>query len=109
MFGLIKTIFMGLLVSIVNVFNHKKCISLSNQKGLIQPTIINLHPNEYSQGFHYYPFAVKLDWCAGSCNTLNDLFNKACVPNKTGKLNLSMFSMITQINESKTLTEHMRM
>ena len=44
---------------------------------------INLHPNEYSQEFHYYPFAVKLDRCIGSCNTLNDLFNKVCGQNKT--------------------------
>ena len=73
---------------------------------MIQPTLINLHPNEYSQEFHYYPFAVKLDKCVGSCNNLNDLCNKVCVPNKTGGLNLSMFSMITGINESKTLTKH---
>ena len=30
---------------------------------MIEPTLINLHPNEYSQEFHYYPFAVKLDRC----------------------------------------------
>ena len=75
-------IFIGLLVSIVNVSNHTKCISLRNQKCMIEPTLINLHPNEYSQEFHYYPFAVKLDRCVESCNTLNDLFNKVCVPNK---------------------------
>ena len=28
---------------------------------MTQPTLFNLHPNEYSQEFHYYPFAVKLD------------------------------------------------
>ena len=57
-----------------------------------------------------YPFAVKLDRCVGSCNTLNDLFNKVCVPNKTEDLYLSMFNMITGINELKTLTKHiMRM
>ena len=76
MFGLIKKIFIGLLTDLVNGFNHTKCVSLSNQKCMIQPTLINLHPNEYSQEFHYYPFAVKLDRCAGSCNTLNDLSNK---------------------------------
>ena len=38
------------------------------------------------------PFAVKLDRSAGSCNTLN--------------LNLSLFNMITGINESKTLKNH---
>ena len=35
------------------------------------PTLNNLHPNEYSQEFHYYPFAVKLDRRVGSCNTPN--------------------------------------
>ena len=79
---------------------------ISNQKCDIQPTLINLHPNEYSQEFHYYLFAVKLDRCVGSCNIMNDLSNKVCLPNKTKDLNLSMFSMITGINESKTLTKY---
>ena len=57
-------------------------MSLSNQKCEIQPTLINLHPNKYSQDFHYYPFAVKLDRCVGSFNTLNDLSNEVCVPQK---------------------------
>ena len=77
--------FVVLLSNIVNESNHVKCVSLSN---------------------HYYPFTVKLDRCVGSCNTLNDLSNKVCVPNKTEDLNLSMFNMITGINESKTLTKH---
>ena len=67
------------------------CIKLSNQKCKIQPTLINLHLNEYSQEFHYCPFAVKLDRCVGSCNTLNDLSNKICIQNKTEDLNLSIF------------------
>ena len=49
---------------------------------------------------------VKLDRCAGSCNTLNGLSNKVCIPNKTQDLNLSMFNIITGRNESKTLTKH---
>ena len=106
MFELIKKIYIGLLTGPVNRSNHKKCILLSNRKCITQPTLINLHPNEYSQEFHYYPFAVKLDGCVGSCNTLNDLPNKVCVPNKTEDLNLSGFNMITGINESKTLTNH---
>ena len=73
---------------------------------MTQPTLINLHPNECSLEFHYYPFAVKLDRSAGSCNILNDLSNKVCVPNKTEDLNLSVFTMITGINELKTLTKH---
>ena len=106
MFGIIKKMFIVLLASIVNASNHTKCMSLNSQKCIIQRTLIHLHPKEYSQDFHYYPFAVKLDRCVGSCNTLNDLYNKACIPNKTEDLNLSMLNMITGINESKTLTKH---
>ena len=42
----------------------------------------------------------------GSCNTLNDLSSKVCVPNKTEDLNLSVLNMITGLNESKILTKH---
>ena len=48
MFGLNKKIFIGLFTGLVNGSNHTKCIPLSNQKCMIQPTLINLHPNEYS-------------------------------------------------------------
>ena len=33
---------------------------------MTQPSLISLHPNEYSQEFNYYPFAAKLDRCVGS-------------------------------------------
>ena len=49
---------------------------------------------------------VKLNRCVGSCNTLNDLSGKVCVPNKSEDFNLSVSNMITEINESKTLTKH---
>ena len=60
MLGLIKKMFIGLLTGLVNGSNHTKCVSLSNQKCMIQPTN-NLHPNKYSQELYYYPFAFKLD------------------------------------------------
>ena len=70
MFGFIKKIFIGLLASIVvNASSHTKNVPLSNRKCEVQPTLINLHPYEYSQELHCYPFEVKLDRCVGSCNT----------------------------------------
>ena len=68
---------------------------------MTQPTLINLHSNEYSQQFHYYPFTVKLDRLE-----VNDLFNKVCLPNKTEDLNLSVVNIIIGINESNTLIKH---
>ena len=70
MLRLIKKIFVMLLTSIVSASSRTKCVWLSNQKCMTQPTFINLYPNEYSQGLHYYPFAINLDSCIGSCNTL---------------------------------------
>ena len=58
-----------LLTVIVNTSNHAKSVLLINQECMNQPSLINLHPNEYSQEFHYYPFAIKLDQCVGNCNT----------------------------------------
>ena len=103
MFGLIKKIFIGLLTGTVNRSNYTKCVSFSNQ---IEPTFIYLHFNEYSQEFHYYLFVFKLDKCFGSYNPLNDLPNKVCVSNKAEDFNVSVFNMITRINELKTLTKH---
>ena len=76
MFELIKKIFIGLVTGLVNGSNHTKRVSLSNQKCKIQPTLISLYPNEYSQEFHCYPFSVKSDRCVENVNTLNDLSKK---------------------------------
>ena len=101
MFGLIKKMFIRLLTSIVSTSNHTKCMSLSSQKCMTQPTLINLYPNEYSQELHYYSFAIKLDRCVKSYNTLKNLSNKVCLANKTEDLNILLFNMITGIKNQK--------
>ena len=53
---------------------------LKQSTRMTQPT--NLHPNEYIEGLHYYPFAANLDKYMGSCHTLNDLSKKVCFPKK---------------------------
>ena len=73
-----------LLTNIVNGSSNTKCVSLSNQKCMIQPTLINLHCNKDNQEFHYYPFSGKLD-------LIFYLSNKVSVPNKTEDLDLSVF------------------
>ena len=86
--------------------SHAKCVSLNNQQCMIQPLLINLHPDKYTQGLRYYPFELNLDRCVGRCNTLNDLCNKIWVANETEYLNLSVITMITEINETKIITKH---
>ena len=96
MFGVIKKISNQLLTGLDKAFNHAKCVPLTTQKCTTQPIPIDLHPNEYTQGLCYYPFAVNLDRCVGICNTLNDLSNKVCVPNKTEDLNLSVLTWLQE-------------
>ena len=91
-------------LSIITASSNTKCVSLGNQKCTTQPTVNNLHPNEYTQGLRYYLFVVKLG--AQSCNTLNYLSNKVFVLNNKENLNLRVFNMITGKNKSKTLTKH---
>ena len=74
MFGLIKKIFNVLLSIILNRSNHTKCVSLTNQKYMIQPTLINLHPNEYSQEFHH---AVDVLEVFNMITGINENINKA--------------------------------
>ena len=62
-FSLIKKMFIRLLTRIVSAFNHAKCVSMSNRNCMIQPTLINLHHNEYSHKLHYYSFdGRKWNW-----------------------------------------------
>ena len=51
MLGLIKKIFTRLVTGLVNGSNDNKCLSSSNQKCMIQPSLINLDPNECSQEY----------------------------------------------------------
>ena len=68
---------------------------------MVRPTLIGLNPVELK----YYPFAISLDKCTGSCNVL---FPKIPlnVLNIKNALNVEAFNMITNKNEAKTMTKH---
>ena len=106
MFWFIKKVYVGLLISTVNASNHTKHMSIGNQKCTTQRTLINLKPNEFTQTLTYSSFAVKLSRRSGGCDTVNCLSNKVRFPNKTEDLNLSVFNMITRINEWEILPKH---
>ena len=43
---------------------------------MTMPTLIDLNPIELK----YYPLIISLDKCNESCNDVDDLFTKICVP-----------------------------
>ena len=46
---------------------------------MIRPTPIDLNPVELD----YLSFMISLDKCNGSCNAVDDLSTKICVPSET--------------------------
>ena len=60
----------------------------------------SLHPNEYTQGLRYYPFAINFDRSMGSCNTLNDPPNRVCLQNKT-KCSLVVSNLRSETKSSR--------
>ena len=94
--------FIVLLASIVSCSTLLLCMSLSNQKCEIQPTLINLHPNKYNQELHYYPFAVK-QVQTSVLEVLIVLMNYLIeyVFQIKKKLNIHIFNMITQKMKQK--------
>ena len=111
MFGFVydKNMLIGLLAfrgpwtSMANVCVITTYISFNYQACMIRPTPIDLNPDEHNQGLSYYPLIVNLDGCYGSCNTLDNISCRICVPNKTEDVWFSVFNMITRINESNVL------
>ena len=61
--------------------------------------LIDLNPAE----LNFYLFMISLDKCNGSCNDIDDLSTKMCVPCETKGVNVKVFNMITKVYEAKTL------
>ena len=93
MFGFIKKVF----VVVITFFNLNplnadslECVSMNNQKCKIRPEIINVNNNELV----FYPFSIIVNKCSGSCNNINDLYAKLCVPNIVKNINVKVFNLI---------------
>ena len=79
-----------------------KWVSLGNEPWIVRPTFINLNPIK----LNYYLFMISLDKCNKSCDAVDNLFTKICVPSKTKDINVKVFDMITRISEAKTMVKH---
>ena len=107
MFRLIRQVFIELwsssesLANVINVSdytNHNLWL-YNNQPCISRPTLIDLNIDEHKQGFCYNSFMINLGRCNGSCNTLDNSSGRIYVPNEIENPNLSVFNMITKINE----------
>ena len=49
---------------------------MTNQESNVRSQIINVNSNKPV----FYTFSIKTSKCSGSCNNINDLYAKMCVP-----------------------------
>ena len=75
---------------------------MNNQECKIRPEIINLNTDELL----FYPYIIKLNKCKGSCNTINDLYAKICVPDNIENTNVKLFNLMSRINETRHIEWH---
>ena len=70
----------GLTMSLFNIIKTKalECVSVINQKCMPRPKILDV--NESVGEALLYPYNVQVNKCSGSCNTLDNLIEKVCVP-----------------------------
>ena len=82
-----------------NVSDQTKCLLLNDEPRMVRPTLINMNPVE----LEYYPFAISLNKCSGSCNALSP---KICAPKETKDMNVKAFNIITNKYQAKAMKEH---
>ena len=97
MLSLIKQVFMVLL-SFSESLGTKR-VSLNDEPCMLRSTVIDFNPIELK----YYQFMISLGTCNGSCNALSP---KICVPKKVKNINVKVFNMIINKNETKKMTKH---
>ena len=71
MFQFIKKCFFVISTFLTSA-NSLSCISLANKKCKVRPEIVNVNSNEPV----FYPFSIKTSKCSGSCNKINDPYEK---------------------------------
>ena len=64
-------------------------------------TLVNVN----SDKILFYPFTVTCK-CGGSCNTIDDPYARVCVPNKVKNMNVTLFNLISRVNETRFLVQH---
>ena len=95
MFGFIKKIFLTVLCVNPLSATPLSCISMNNQECKVRLEIINVNSDEPI----FYPFSIKISRCRGSCNNINDLYAKMCVPDVIKNLNVEVFNLMSRTNE----------
>ena len=86
--------FFGFNLSSVNLL---ECISVNNQECKVRHEIVNVNSDEPV----FYHFSIKTSKYSGSCNNINDLYAKFCVPDFVKNMNIKVFNLMSRTNETR--------
>ena len=77
MFGFVTKAF-AVIMTFFNLsyVNSLDCITMKNRECKANPKIKNTNNNEPV----FYSCSIKVNKCSGSCNNINDLYAKLCIP-----------------------------
>ena len=70
---------------------------MTNQECKVRPEIVNINSDEPV----FYHFSIKTSKCSGSCNNINDLYAKICVPDVVKNFNVNVFNIMSRTNEAR--------
>ena len=73
-----------------------KCVSLNNQPYQSRQRVIDINSNN----LFYYLFNVSANKCCISCNTIDDPYDRICIPNKVKNINVKVFNLLLRMNET---------
>ena len=62
---------------------------MNNQECKTRRKIRNINSNEPS----FYPYNILVNKCSGSCNNINDLYAKLCIPDVVKNMNIKVFNL----------------
>ena len=91
----------NLFINLFNVLKVKtlECLSVTNQKCIPRPKILEV--NEGVGEASFYPYNVLVNKCSGSCDTLDDPMAKLCVPNVIKIVNMKVYNFLMRLNEAR--------
>ena len=86
--------FFGCSLSSVNPL---ECVSMNNQECKVRTETVTVNSKE-SVFFH---FSIRASKGSGSCNNINDLYAKLCVPDVVKNLNAKVFNLMSRTNKTR--------
>ena len=77
--------------------NLLECVWISNQEYKVRLEVFNVNSNKPV----CFPSSIRISKCSGSCNNINDLYAKLCVPGVVENLNVRVFNLMSKTNETR--------